>query len=393
MMLMIVLGLTITVQAQKEKEAPKPNLNKALNFVRQGKFDEAKAIADGIPTHSKTMDDPKAWFHRGIVYAAMDTSSKYTGGAKDNTKVAGEAFDKAFTLAGPKAAELSVIDNGLPMTIVEVVSAFNRKFLIGGDKFFKEDKFKEAVEQFEKGIGMSPKDTSLYQYAGYAAYNADDLDKAILFIGKYFEYGGRNEQAANLKVGALFEFKKDYEQAVTNAREMIKYYPNNVNFRKIELNSLIQLKRYQEATDNLRDELKADPKDVESHYLMGALYEELKDRAEAKKYFEAAFTLDPKHLNSGLAVAKIKDLEGYRKTKSEMDALDYKKDKAKLEVLDKEYLTKLSESINNWETLEKLDPNNQDIMGNLYLLYGNLEMKEKLAKIVSRMKANGMEVD
>jgi tetratricopeptide (TPR) repeat protein len=389
---MFAVGVAFTGQAQKEKEAPKPNTNKALNLARQGKFDEAKAIVDGVPTHEKTKLDAKAWFTRGIVYAAMDTSSKYTGSATDNTKIAGEAFNKAYEIAGPKSTTLSVIDNAETLTINQAVSSFNTKFLARGDKLFKEEKYKEAVLQFEKGLDLK-QDSSIFQYAGYAAYNAEDIDKAILYIGKYMEMGGRNEQAAFLRVGSLFEYKKDFEKSVVAAREALKLFPNNVNLRKIELNSLINLKRYEEATENLKNSLKADPKDVESLWLMGALYEELQNRPEAIKYFEEAFKINPKHLNSALAVAKIRDLEGYKKTKAEMDKLDYRKDKAKLEALDKEYLAKLNESLKMWEEISKIDQNHADVLGNLYLLYGQLEMKDKLTQTIARMKANGMEVD
>jgi tetratricopeptide (TPR) repeat protein len=392
MLMLLTLVVTLTVQAQKEKEAPKPNTNKALNLTRQGKFEEAKAIVDGVPTHEKTMSDAKSWLSRGIVYAAMDTSSKYTGGAKDNTKIAGEAFTKALALAGPKAASVTVIDNGETLDIKSVMARFNSKFLGRGDNLFKQEKFKEAVEQFEKGLEITP-DSSIYQYAGYAAYNADDIDKAILYIGKYMEMGGRNEQAAFLRVGSLFEFKKDYEASVDAARQALKLFPNNNNLRKIELNSLITLKRYEEATENLKAAIKADPKDVESYYLMGALYEELKNRAEAKKYFQEAVKLDPKHFNSALALAKISDIEGYKSVKAEMDKLDYKKDKAKLEELDKVYMAKVGESVGVWENMQKLDPNYVETLWNLYSIYGILEMKDKYNVVKSRLKALGEEVD
>ena len=392
MMLMIAVALFSSTHAQKEKEAPKPNVNKALNLAKQAKFDEAKAIVDGVPTHSKTKDDAKSWFARGLVYAAMDTSSKYTGGVKDNSKTAGQAFAKAKEIAGDKAIILSVLDEGNTLTMPSAIERFNGSFINKGDKLFKVEKFSESVLQFEKGLDLMP-DSSIYQYAGYAAYNAEDMDKAALYIGKYQEMGGKNEQATKLRLAIISEVKKDHEKALIAATEAMKQFPNNSDFRKVQLNSLINLKRYEEATENLKSSLKADPKDVESHFLMGALYEELKNRDEAKKYFEEAYRLDPKHLNSAIAVCKIKDIDGYRAIKLEMDKLDYKKDKAKLESLDKEYVTKMTEAMLRWEEVSKIDQNHQDVLGNLYILYGQLDMKDKLNQIISRMKANGMEVD
>src|SRR6185503_2484266 len=94
--IVLAMGVAFAGTAQKEKEAPKPNVNKALNLLRQGKFDEAKAIVDGVPTHEKTMNDAKSWYCRGLVYAAMDTSAAYKGESKGNAKIAGEAFAKAY---------------------------------------------------------------------------------------------------------------------------------------------------------------------------------------------------------------------------------------------------------------------------------------------------------
>jgi len=53
----------------------------------------------------------------------------------------------------------------------------------------------------------------------------------------------------------------------------------------------------------------------------------------------------------------------------------------------------MEESMKFWEEISKIDPNNEDVLGNLYVLYGQLDMKDKLAATISRMKANGMEVD
>ena len=385
--------MTFTGLAQKkEKAPPKPNVNKAISLLRQGKFDEAKEIVDGIPTHEKTMSDDKSWYVRGLVYAAMDTSSAYTGSKEGFVKTAGEAFNKAYEIAGPKSLVLGVLDNGENLFIDDAVSRINSKYLMTGDKLFKEDKFDEAVVQLEKGLQLR-EDSSIYQYAGYAAYNADNIDKAIEYINKYLDMGGKNEQAAFLMVGSIYEYKKDFEKTVTEARRVLKLFPNNVNIRKMELNSLINLKRYEEATENLKESIKADPKDADSHFLMGALFEEMGKPDDAFQYFEMASQLNPKHLNAALAVAKVKDNKGYKKVKQEMDKLDYRKDKAKLEALDKDYLKELAISLKRWEEVAKIDQNNPDVLGNLYLLYGQLEMKDKLNATISRMKANGMEVD
>jgi hypothetical protein len=132
--LALAVGLIFTGMAQKkEKTPPKPNLNKAISLLRQGKFDEAKEIVDGVPTHEKTMNDDKSWFVRGLVYAAMDTSSAYTGSKEGLVKTASEAFNKAYEISGPKSMVLSVVDNGESLFIDNAVSSINNRYLMTGD--------------------------------------------------------------------------------------------------------------------------------------------------------------------------------------------------------------------------------------------------------------------
>ena len=384
----VSLVLLVTAFAYAQKEAPKPNVNKALSLTKQGKFDEAKAIVDAVPTHSKTQEDEKAWFYRGLIYIAMDTSSTYKGG-NDNVKIGAEALEKAAKLAGDK--KLAVMDEAtqMSMPLEDIISRFNYAFLIKGDKLFAQEKFAEAVVQFEKGLTLKP-DTAIYRYAGYAAHNANDVDKAIDFIGKYVENGGNNAQAIFLRVGSIYEYKKDFEMALKAARDGLKIVPNENNLRQIELNCLIELKRYEEATQNLLTSLKANPKDVESNYLLGALYEELKNSDEAKKYFKKCLEIDPKFLKAALSMARYGNI-GFQSVKREMDGLDFKKDKDKLLALDKLYLEKLREAASLWESCEKISPNEREILENLQLIYSpsQLDDKVKYAAVEKKMKING----
>jgi hypothetical protein len=58
--------------AQKQS---KPNINKALTALTDGKLQEAKEIIDAATTYEKTMNDGKTWYYRGLIYATLDTTS------------------------------------------------------------------------------------------------------------------------------------------------------------------------------------------------------------------------------------------------------------------------------------------------------------------------------
>ncbi|MEP6738587.1 MAG: hypothetical protein ABJA70_23880, partial [Chryseolinea sp.] len=91
--LSLLMLATVTVYAQK---SPKPNITKALQAMTQGKLDEAKAGIDAATTYEKTMNDPKTWYYRGLIYASIDTTSNETMHALDPNAldVALESFKK-----------------------------------------------------------------------------------------------------------------------------------------------------------------------------------------------------------------------------------------------------------------------------------------------------------
>jgi tetratricopeptide (TPR) repeat protein len=381
---LIVFGIA----AYAQKEAPKPNINKALALARQGKYDEAKAIVDAVPTHEKSMLDDKSWFFRGIVYVAMDTSTAYNKTGENYSAVAAEAFAKAKELAGPKG-KLSIMDtnSGETQTLDMLIAFFNQIFLYKGDKLFAQENFTDAIIQFRKGLALSP-DTAIFRYAGYAAHNANESDQTIEFLTKYLDNGGTNSQALFLWVGSIYEYKKDYELALAAARRAMKINPAEQNYRQIELNCLIELKRYQEAADNLQGTIAKNPKDTETLYLLGALNEELGKQDKAIEYMEKAIAADPNFMKAAIALARYGN-RGFAEVKSQMDQLDYKKDRVKLEELDKLYVEKLKEAAKGWENCRKIDATEREVLENLELIYVRLDDKVKLAPIQAKMKELG----
>ena len=81
----------------------------------------------------------------------------------------------------------------------------------------------------------------------------------------------------------------------------------------------------------------------------------------------------------------------FRSVKQEMDGLDYKKDKVKLEQLDKLYVDKLKASATEWEKCLKIDGSDRESLENLELVYGRLDDKANLDRIQKKMKSLGYE--
>jgi len=385
--IVIALFLAIPGVVFAQKEA-KPNINKALTSLKDGKFDEAKATIDAATTYEKTMNDGKTWFYRGVIYGALDTTSSYQS-SENLTAVSAESFEKARQMSGGKTNSYFITGGTFPLAFDQAIADISNRYLQKGDKLFKQDDFKGALAQFEKGIAFRP-DTTFYLYAGYASYNGEERKKAIEYLGLYAKAGGKEKQAITLPALIAYE-DQNFESALVAAREALKTLPGHKDMKAIELHSLIQLEKYDEAATLLQANLKANPNDPQEHYLLGMLNTQLKKPADAKKNFEDAVKLDPNHFEAGLEIARYYYFDA-KVIKDEMNALGISAaDKKKRLDLDAIYVSKLKVALPYWQKLEKLKPDNQDVLDGLYTIYGDLDNQEQLKRLEKRYKELGIE--
>lgn len=386
--IVIVLFLIVPgiLSAQKVE---KPNINKALTALKDKKYEEAKSIIDAATTYEKTMNDGKTWFYRTVIYGALDTTSAYTS-SENLTAIAVESLKKTQQLGGGKEISYFITPpSGGVQLYEDAIDAIAQAYLYKGGKHFDTEEYAAALKEFEKGILFKP-DTMFYQYAGYSAYNAEDRQKAVQYLQEYAKTGGKTQQAVSMPTLILFE-DQNYEGALTASREVLKLFPGNKDMKSVELNSLIQLKKYDEASAVVAAGLKANPNDAEQHYLLGALNVELKKEEDAKKNFEDALKINPNHFEAALAIARIYYFDA-KVIKDEMNALGISAaDKKKRFELDAKYVAKLKNVLPYWQRLEKLKPDNQDVLDGLYTIYGDLDNQEQLKRLEKRYKELGIE--
>jgi tetratricopeptide (TPR) repeat protein len=388
-----MLAAPVAVMAQKEA---KPNINKAMTALKNGKLDEAKSIIDAATTYEKTMNDGKTWFYRGVIYGALDTTSSYSS-TEDLASVAAASLKKAEELSNGKHAVYNIQgDNGLPMMYDQVVAQIGNAYLMKGDKAFNKEDFKGALQAFEKGIAFKANhpDTSFYEYAGYAAYNGEERSKAITYLGKYAELGGRRGQALTMPALLAYE-DQNWEVALKSAQQTLKIIPNHKDMKAVELNSLIQLKKYDEAAKNVEASIKANPNDAQNYYLFGVLNAELKKDEEAKAAFQNALKIQPDFFDAQFNLANYSLIE-IDKTTQDINALGISAANAKKKQELVQKRVKQSEAIIPvLEKAEKMKIPSKDseieLMNKLSLLYYYVADDKSSERVAKKLKALGVE--
>jgi tetratricopeptide (TPR) repeat protein len=379
----------VSTYAQK---AAKPNLNKALASWREGKLDEAKANIDLAPTYDKTMNDPKAWYYRGLIYGSIDTTSNEAFRALDPNAftVAMESFKKADELS--KGKELFIQDAaGLPVMKSQQMTYWANTYINKGASLYQEEDLENSLQAFEKAQMILPDDTLAYFYAGFVANSLENYDKAIASFQKYIDLGGKSSDAYLSIININSGPKQNKEEALRVVRLAKPKFPNNPDLPKVEIGLLIDLKRIDEAKSGLEAAIKKEPNNKILHFYLGYANASLNSFEEAKKNYEEAIKIDPQYFEAQLYLSKLvyADAAAIKKEMSNLGITAA--DKKKRFELDKQLVDKLKIALPYWEKAEKLNPSDQEVLDTLYSIYTDLDMQEQLKRVEKRYKELGIE--
>lgn len=401
LMLMLV---NIAAFAQKQ---PKPNINKALKLMQEGKLNEAKDMIDAATTYEKTMNDGKTWYYRGLIYAAIDTTSNESFQALDPEplKVALESFAKADQMAKP-GSEYFITDGTsvIPITKSQQMEILANYYLDKGIKYFQDDADNEASLKslgktktvFESAFKEKPypNDTLTYYVTALVAQQADSLDLAIENANKYIEKGGKGKDAYLI----LYQIynagpKEDKEKALEVVRQAKKALPANPDFPKLEIGMLIDMNKIDEAKASLEAAIKEEPDNKILHFYLGYTNSRTENMEEAKKNFNEALRLDPNYFDAQYYLAQLYLIDA-NKIRDQIKSLGMSAaDKKKAAELDKQLVEKFKVALPYWEKAEQLNPKDIDVLERLRTIYYYLGDDAKEAAAAKKLKALGADSD
>lgn len=404
----IALFLVPAIMFAQEKEI-KPNVNKAENARKKGKFDEAKAIIDATVANQEYMtkdgkpskNAAKAWYVRGLIYAGIDTTKnqKFKSLDADPYKVAEEAFNKAKEIDSKSE---SFIKDDMSMDIknatisANLAQAYLNKAL---DFYQKEKNYPEAFKYMERVVFFLPNDTTMLLNAGvYFGPSANEYDKSLALIKKYHDLGGHNSDSY-IQQYSIYYKRKEFETALKIAKDLTAKYPNNMDYLNMEYNLYTQLGRLPEAKALMEKKANADPKDKEARYFLGLIANEMKNPEEAKKWMNEAVKIDPAYYDAYIVLAKLSygDVKKVRDQRNEIQGskdADIKKRQELFQLIH----TKLKECVPYWEKCAELQPEGEEALYGLLSVYGDLAQydeayEKKSEQLKKKMKALKMEVD
>jgi tetratricopeptide (TPR) repeat protein len=375
------------------QKAPKPNINKALNAFKAGKLDEAKEIIDLATTYDKTMGKGDTWYYRGLIYAAIDTSSNeaYHSLASDAFDVALASFDKAEELSDGKT-EYNITDaNGLPILKNQQIAFWANTYLNDGATAYQNDSLEAALENFKKTSRIMPDDTTAYFYAAIVANGLEKYDESVKQFRTYIDKGGTSPDAYSMMLNMYNGPLDDKEKALALAREAKAKFPDHSDFGKVEIGTLIDMGKIEEARVGLLEAIKKEPDNKILYFYLGYVNSSLGKTEEAIKNYQEALRVDPTYFDAQLMLAK----ENYKQAaaiKKEMSILGISDaDRKKKLELDGKLVNELKMALPYWEKAEKLNPSDEEVLDALSSIYGDLGMQSQAQRIQKRYKELGLD--
>ncbi|RXK86124.1 hypothetical protein [Filimonas effusa] len=227
--LLIAASLLVASQAVNAQK-----LDGVNKFFLLNKYDEAKTEIDKVWADPKAEENPKALLLKTKVYAELYLDSAMKVKYPDAGKVAYETFVKY--IAKDTALKELKEDNGMRAVSIIYSNNFNE-----GRKAFSDSKWNDALGHFtiaeemgdlisKKNLGNNKQniDTFTVVYAGYAAQNAKNTERALYYYKKFAaeKIGGKDfVEIYRFILNDALEHKKeeDFKKYLALAKEL---YPS-----------------------------------------------------------------------------------------------------------------------------------------------------------------------
>ncbi len=292
--------------------AQKKNVQSASNSLRNKEYQDAINFIEQAIQDPTTKDDPKTWFTRAQIYAAMDQDPGYAD--KGYIRQALESYMKVAELK--PTYETEQVNQGLLVGAFKsynnAVVAYNKK---QWDDAFNNAKVTADIHNLQDGkrfLGNKGFDTvaaSAMVIEAYSAFYGEQIEKAIPVLEKLKNNPIEGNANVYLVIADAYKKLGKQDKELATIEEAKARFPNNPNVRNEELNYYMRTKQQDKLMQKLEAAVAEEPGNAMYQYNLAnaytnmafpkegakpANYDELITKAEAG--FTKALALEPDNI-------------------------------------------------------------------------------------------------
>jgi len=316
--MLVSIMITGGLYAQKNKRTSAYNYNKEFdNSIEMFKLKHdkkslakakeslnlAKESIEPTITHEKTMNDPKTWLYRGIIYyniahLPLDADS---AGKMDTeaAKIAFESLNKAKELDAKKRYKTDIdlfLQNLYTLYFSSGASSYN-------DKDYESAK-NNLIAAFKVQEARGVFDTTSAYYAGVTSLMDKDADGTIEYMKKCSEVNYNNPQVY-IFWSQAWKIKGDTMQAINVLQEGRTKYPEELSILKEEAQTYLEKGENKKLIESLLKALEKEPDNANMLFLLAQAYSNEGDEVNAEIYYKKSAEIKPDFFEAYYNIAAI----------------------------------------------------------------------------------------
>ncbi len=359
----------------------------AYMFNKNGQYDKAREAIDKAIVHEKTINDPKTWMYRGIIYLNIVFSEQYSSLDPQALEKSLESFKKVMELDPEDKTKQG--DEIKPR-----IDAIGQQYFAEGVEKFNAasastntEEFKSAAKDFVKAYDVAQLnkkvDTLALLNAGLASLRGESYNEAIGFYNNLLEIGF-NEPDVYRSLAASYRGLQNNEKMLEALNKGRQLYPTDAGLMLEEINAYLAMGQGAKVVNDLIKLTESDPTNYSIFFVLGTIYgdetnAEMYDMAKAVSYYESAIALKADYYD---AVYNLGALYINESNKLQVKANDLPLTETKeYDRITEEANVLIRKALPYLEKSNELQPDNQETIQVLKSIYTRFKMDEQLKKL------------
>ncbi len=154
--------------------------------------------------------------------------------------------------------------------------------------------YRQAIEDYDKAILLSPEIADYYLYRGYCHEQLEEFGQAIEDYTKAIGLDPENAKYYRLR-GLCHQWLEEWNQAIEDYDKAIGLDPGNADYYYFRGHCYERLEEWNQAIEDCDKAIGLDPEDAFYYYLRGLCYRLLKEYEKAIEDCDKAIGLDPEN--------------------------------------------------------------------------------------------------
>ncbi|MBG0781291.1 MAG: hypothetical protein H0S84_03390 [Bacteroidales bacterium] len=375
--LLVLVAMLITASSVFAQKSERTN---AFMYNKNGQYDKAKEAIDKAVEHPKTMDDPKTWMYRGIIYLNLVFSEDFKGLDENALDKSLESFLKALEL--DPEDKLKRTDDIDPR-----IEAIGQQYFAYGVESFNEGEFISASDKFKRAYDVAKYvdkvDTLALLNAALSSVRGDQYEQSLNYYQELLDLGFeeadvyKNMASSHRSLGnmdAMFE-------TLRKGREK---YPDDAGLMLEEINAYLAIGEGAKVVDDLKLLVEKDPQNYSIFFVLGTIYgdetkEDMFDMDSAELYYSKAIEINPDYYD---AIYNLGALYINQSNQLQVKANDLPLDATEeYDKLTEKANAIIKKALPYLEKANELEPENEETIAVLKSIYTRFNMADKLEKL------------